>query len=146
MSKMSILKVYYVLRVLLGIIFIWASWQKILDPEAFSRIVANYRLLPAIFVPPVSLFLPWLEAACGLMLVSGYLVRGSLLIVDSLLVVFLLIFVINIFRGVDISCGCFSLSLQAGKSALPYLLRDSLFLLVGAWLFFYKARKDQLQT
>lgn len=57
------------------------------------------------------------------MLVSGFLVKGSLLIVDSLLVVFLLIFVITIFRGLDISCGCFSLSLQAGKSALPYLAR-----------------------
>jgi hypothetical protein len=94
----------------------------------------------------MALFLPWLEASCGLMLVSGFLVKGSLLIVDSLLVVFLLIFVITIFRGLDISCGCFSLSLQAGKSALPYLARGSLLLLVGFCLSIYNARRDQRQS
>jgi len=94
----------------------------------------------------VALFLPWLEAICGLMLVSGFLVKGSLLIVDSLLVVFLLIFVITIFRGLDISCGCFSLSLQAGKSALPYLARGSLLLLVGVCLSICHARRDQRQS
>jgi thioredoxin-related protein len=52
------------------------------------------------------------------MLVSGFLVKGSLLIVDSLLVVFLLIFVITIFRGLDISCGCFLFLYKPAKA--PY--------------------------
>ncbi len=69
------------------------------------------------------------------MLVSGFLMKGSLLI-----------FVITIFRGLDVSCGCFYLSLQAGKSALPYLASDSLLLLVGVWLLSYKARRDQRQS
>ena len=41
-TKMAVL----VLRVALGVVFIWASWEKILKPAEFATVIDNYRLLP----------------------------------------------------------------------------------------------------
>ena len=127
---------------MLGIVFVWASWNKILDPEGFARIIQNYRILPPVLVNPIALMLPWIEAVCGLLLITGYLVKGSALIVDILLIIFMLAFIINLYRGVDIGCGCFTLSLQATKGSYLYLIRDLLILCTGLWIFYYRMKTD----
>ena len=135
-------RLYVILRILLGIVFVWASWNKIADPESFARIIQNYRILPPVFVNPTALILPWLEAACGIFLITGYFVRGSAFIVDILLTMFILVFIINFFRGIDANCGCFSLTLKETKGFYRYLIRDLLFLCTGLWIFFYRIRTD----
>jgi len=141
-------RLYIMLRIILGIIFIWASWEKIIDPGGFARVVKNYAILPEILINPVALFLPWVEAICGILLITGYLVKGSAFIVDTLMCVFILAFVINMFRGIDISCGCFSNTLKpATKMEYFYdILRDFAILGVGIWILFYKIRMNQLKA
>ena len=43
-----ILKNYLILivRVLLGAVFLWASFDKIMDPSKFARDIANYHIIP----------------------------------------------------------------------------------------------------
>ena len=135
-------RLYVTLRIMLGIVFVWASWNKILDPEGFARIVQNYRILPPVLVNPVALTLPWIEAACGIFLITGYLIKGSAFIVDILLIIFILAFIINLFRGIDVSCGCFSLTLKESKGLYRYLIRDLLLLGEGLWIFFYRTITD----
>ena len=101
-----------VLRILLGGVFIYASWHKIARPAEFAGLVANYQLLPRVLVNPTALLLPWLELMCGLALVSGLMARGSALIVAGLLTVFIGALTISLVRGLDIQCGCFSSSGQ----------------------------------
>ena len=138
------------LRVVIGLVFIWASWDKLLDPEAFARVVDNYKLLPHFMVNPAAVILPWTEMICGLLLTVGLLTKGSTFIVASLLFIFILALGFNIYRGLDISCGCFTLGPEANKAALSALIRDIALLIPGFWLLLYQPKSkwacDLLRT
>jgi uncharacterized membrane protein YphA (DoxX/SURF4 family) len=121
-------------RLLLGCIFIAASIDKVMHPDLFARAVYNYRLLPDGTVNVVALWLPWLELVGGLLLVMGVWVRGSILVLTGLLVVFLGALGFNLARGLDVACGCFS-TRSTDPIGVLTLLRDSLFLLVAVYLF-----------
>lgn len=120
-------------RLLLGCIFVAASIDKVIHPEAFARAVYNYRLLPDVAVNVAALWLPWLELMGGVLLVVGVWLRGSILVLTGLLVVFLGALGFNLGRGLDVACGCFSTRSNDPVTVLT-LLRDSLFLLVALYL------------
>jgi uncharacterized membrane protein YphA (DoxX/SURF4 family) len=125
-------------RLVLGGIFTYASYDKILHPFEFAEVVYNYQLLPDVLVNLVSLFLPWLELLVGLSLILGVWLPGAVLICNLLLMVFFSTLVFNIARGLDIDCGCFTVSVgtSSGGHMLWYLFRDGFFLFVGLFLFF----------
>jgi putative oxidoreductase len=130
------------LRIILGIIFIYAGISKILSPEDFAVIIDNYRILPFIFVKPFAILIPWVEVTAGACLVCGYFVSGGLLIIDILMIVFILAFVISLIRGIDIACGCFSLSLVEKKNVYYYLARDLLLLGGGVCLLSFEIKRN----
>lgn len=115
-------------RVVLGGIFVYASWDKILDPAAFARIIDNYQILSASMGRLAALFLPWLELVCGICLVINRWTRGSAVIVAGLMVVFMGALGYNIYQGIDINCGCFTLTDKTPGSMWFYMLRDVAFL------------------
>jgi len=125
-------------RLFLGGIFVYASYDKILHPVPFAEIVFNYQILPEILINLVSLFLPWLELLMGLSLILGVWLPGAVLISTVLLFVFFTTLVFNMLRGLDIDCGCFTVSAgpSSGGHMLWYLFRDGFFLLVAFFLFF----------
>jgi uncharacterized membrane protein YphA (DoxX/SURF4 family) len=123
-------------RVVLGCTFIVASLDKIIHPELFARTVYNYQLLPEAAVNVVALWIPWLELVGGVLLLLGFWIPGSVLLLTSLLVVFLGALGFNLARGLDVACGCFSTSSKDPVTAFT-LLRDSLFLLVALYLFWF---------
>ena len=137
-------QLFWILRWVLGAVFIWASWPKIFNPQAFAGIVANYRLLPPSLLNPVSLLIPWLELLCGLLLISGYLVRGASLVIVLLLSVFLAALLQSLLRGIDLSCGCFSVETHAGGGLPLDILRDLLLLFAGLWMLYYAVKSAQL--
>jgi uncharacterized membrane protein YphA (DoxX/SURF4 family) len=96
------------LRILVGLAFVVASIEKIADPAAFGASIANYRILPDSMVLIPATFLPWLELLCGFCLLFGLMVRGSGLLIASMLLVFTAALLYAMARGLDISCGCFS--------------------------------------
>ncbi len=115
-------------RILLGGVFIWASWDKILDPAAFARAVANYQIVPSTIGNPVALILPWVELVCGACLILNRWTRGSALVTAALMVVFMGALGYNIHRGIDVNCGCFTLDEAAPGNMWFYLVRDAVFL------------------
>jgi uncharacterized membrane protein YphA (DoxX/SURF4 family) len=137
---------YLTLRVFLGGIFIWASIDKIIDPQAFARVIENYQLLPVYLVNAAALFLPWLEAVCGFLLITGQFVRGSALIVNGLLITFTAALLISIYRGLDISCGCFSSAPEAEKGLWGSVIRDVMLLAVGLWIFVQETKKERIPS
>ncbi len=133
---------YLISRILLGAVFIWASWSKIMEPNSFAGIIQSYQILPQPMVNPVAILLPWVEAACGICLLSGYLVKGSVLIVDILMIIFILALTFNIYRGVDVTCGCFSVSDTGEKITIFTIARDLSLLAVGIWILYYRLKTD----
>ena len=114
-------------RLGVGLIFLYASRDKLIHPDAFAEVVYNYRLVPLLFLHPFALFLPALEATIGAALVIGVLRRGAALLASLLTVIFIGAITIALFRGLDISCGCFHTDGGNGVG-ISLLLRDLLLL------------------
>lgn len=132
------------LRILLGIIFLWSSWDKIFDPHGFASIIENYKILPGAWVNTVAVGLPWIEAFCGILLVTGRLVKGSLAIINSLMIIFIAALAWNQYRGIDIHCGCFSVAVQRRQETyIPNIMRNLAILVSGLWIMFSAARRDK---
>jgi uncharacterized membrane protein YphA (DoxX/SURF4 family) len=98
------------LRVVLGIIFIYAAIEKITDPLVFSDSINNYKLLPLSLVNIFAITLPWIELSAGLLLLFGVYVKENSAIISALLIVFFVAIAISLVRGLDIDCGCFGTS------------------------------------
>ena len=116
------------IRILMGVVFLYASYDKILHPEAFAKAVFNYQILPDAAVNISALVLPWLELLIGLSLVSGIWLEGSTVISTSLMLIFIGSLIFNQIRGLDIHCGCFSTDATQGPAGMLTIIRDFSFL------------------
>ena len=135
----------FVLRIVLGCVFIYASLDKIKHPDLFAEAVYNYQLLPEIAVNLVAISLPWLELLSGILLVLGLWMEGSILILSGLMVVFIGALGINLARGLDVHCGCF-ITQSSDPITILTLFRDSLFLLLAFYLLWlYQIRQVQVK-
>ncbi|MFO7665238.1 MAG: MauE/DoxX family redox-associated membrane protein [Desulfobacterales bacterium] len=123
-------------RIILGIVFIYASYDKILHPAAFAKIIYNYRILPDELINLSAIFLPWLELTVGSLLIIGVWLPGAVFIGNILLIIFFSTILYNKVRGLDISCGCFSTSESVTPESTLYLLRDFSFVVIAVYLFF----------
>jgi len=121
-------------RLVLGGVFVYASLDKIIHPEGFAHAVYNYRLIPAVLVNLFALFLPWLELFCGMALILGMRVDGAALIIGGLLAVFIVAVSINLIRGVDIACGCFTSAPEGRKAGVSLLVQDTVLFLMALHL------------
>jgi putative oxidoreductase len=98
-------------RWMLGLAFVWAALSKLGDLPMFLIAAERYELpLPAVVVRTLAAALPWVELACGLLLLVGIGVRLALVAVVVLLLSFLGLIGQAWLRGLSISCGCFDLS------------------------------------
>jgi uncharacterized membrane protein YphA (DoxX/SURF4 family) len=119
-------------RLLLGAIFIGASIDKIAHPLEFAKIVSNYQILPGPTANIVAIVLPWLEAILGLFILCGWWLPGAIALANLLLIFFFGALVQAVARGIDLHCGCFSTKAAGSPQTLWYLIRDMIFLLLGA--------------
>ncbi|NLI83054.1 MAG: cation diffusion facilitator family transporter [Deltaproteobacteria bacterium] len=127
---------HFWVRVTLGVIFLAASVDKILHPAAFAQAVFNYQILPDSLINITALVLPWLEVVLGVLLIAGWWLPGALTLTNAFLIAFCGAAVYNVARGLDIHCGCFTTSTEGSPATTWYLLRDGIFLLMGAYVFY----------
>ena len=90
------------MRIALGLIFIYSSWSKISDPPGFAEMIWNYRILPGYLVNPVAIALPWLEMLAGLALLSGFIHKGAALLVAGMLIIFVTALATDLVRGIAV--------------------------------------------
>ncbi|HUK15929.1 MAG TPA: MauE/DoxX family redox-associated membrane protein [Bryobacteraceae bacterium] len=96
------------LRLALGIIFLYAAWTKISRPwELFAMAIDSYGLLPLKWVELVARTLPWIEVAIGVFLIAGIFLRSAAVATTLLLAVFFSLMVRAYAKGMQINCGCF---------------------------------------
>ena len=96
-------------RFILGIVFIYASIDKIIDPSQFSSAIDNYHISPYYLNNIAALIIPWLELVIGIFLILGIFLNGSSFIAMILLIFFIFIISQALARGINIDCGCFDL-------------------------------------
>ena len=94
------------LRIILGTVFLWASFDKIFDPASFAKNISNYHVVPFGLENTVAIILPWLEFFIGTGMILGIMVNGSIIISFFLLILFNILIAQAILRGFNIECGC----------------------------------------
>jgi len=105
MNKLRILE--WCCRIFVGLIFIWAGYQKFGVTCEFARDIYNYHMAPGTLINLAAIILPVLEMVLGACLIIGIAPRGAALGLSFILVFFVIVLGINYFRGVEFSCGCF---------------------------------------
>lgn len=98
----------WILRAVLGGLFVFAGAAKLRDPVAFAIEIGNYRLWPEL-APYLAATLPAVEIACGLGLLLLPLKwrRSAALAVCGVMVAFTAAVASTLVRGINIDCGCF---------------------------------------
>ena len=120
MNFIRLLNLPLIFRIILGIIFIYASYDKILGPAAFSKNIHNFHTTDnLVWVENlVALILPWLELIVGIFLIFGVFLEGSTSITIGLYIFFIFILSQAVFRGIDVHCGCFKTEADTGITDL----------------------------
>lgn len=136
----------FILRLVLGGLFIYASIDKIINPTEFAKAVKNYDMLPIALVNIPAIILPYLEFFTGLFLIVGLWKRGS----SALIIVMLLFFLIGLgqayARGLDINCGCFSLENSNSTSDILSRIIEDILMLAAAVLIFIGYAVNKTKT
>ncbi|MFO1475914.1 MAG: DoxX family protein [Verrucomicrobiota bacterium] len=80
-----------ILRLILGMVFLYMGFSKALHPVDFLKLVRQYDWIQAPWIlNGVAAGLPWFEIFCGALLVGGIGVRGAALLIILMLVPFTL--------------------------------------------------------
>ena len=132
-------------RLFIGLVFIYASFYKIIEPATFAKAIWFYHMVPGSLINLMALILPWLELLCGLGLILGIFYRGSVIWVNIMLLVFVIALASTIQRGLDIDCGCFKAGQSATGPAWQALWSDVLFIAFGLQMLLSRSRRWMLQ-
>ena len=136
-------------RFLLGGIFFYTGFTKIIQPLEFARNIAAYEMLPVFANILIAAILPWMECVCGLLLIIGWKARPAAVMVTGMMVVFLIALCSAMFRGLVIDCGCFEVGVSEAPPPLWIaLVRDLglLLLAVTIWWDACRGRKELVQA
>lgn len=125
--------------------FLAAGWPKIADPAGFALAVYRYQVLPDMWINYTALFMPWLEVVTALALVLVPRLRtAAALLILGMLILFTTLIGLNMYRGIDIACGCFSTDPAVGHFGWLLIIRNSV-LIVLTGLALWGTRANRLR-
>jgi putative oxidoreductase len=130
-------KLQFVSRLILGGLFIYASYDKIFNPLAFAQIIHNYRLVGPGLINVPAIILPWIEFIAGILLIVGYKFRGADLIIGGMLIAYITMLAITAHRGINISCGCFSTASEVKSNLILRIIEDFGMLLIALHILIF---------
>jgi uncharacterized membrane protein YphA (DoxX/SURF4 family)/thiol-disulfide isomerase/thioredoxin len=127
----------YIIRLLIGAIFLFSGLTKLFNHIDFINIVADYNILPDTLTLVYGQALPWLEICIGVLFILNLFIRFAsiiaILIVSSFIFANIYSLIVPCPAGLS-SCGCFgSLLFLDHKSSL---IIDIFMLFFCAWLLF----------
>ncbi|MFC1738396.1 MauE/DoxX family redox-associated membrane protein [Planctomycetota bacterium] len=115
-------------RLALGCLFIYSSLPKIRQPYDFLSSVYSYELVGPKLGMLIAMVLPLLELFTGICLVGGIFISGALLVSIAMATMFTFVITSVLYRGLEISCGCFGPSAK-GMISYATLIRACIILL-----------------
>lgn len=120
------------LRLFIGGMFVFAAWDKVLEPAGFAMSVRGYKIIPFAFSNLFALGVSWTELVAGIMLILGIFTRKAAGAIAILLAMFIVAITMVIVRGMTVDCGCFGS--EGGSSTSWLLVVRNLALLAGCYL------------
>ena len=111
-------------RLITAAVFLFAAFGKLQDPAAFAEDIANYQAFPHWTWNLAATVVPVTEVIGALALITGYKRRAGAIVLGSLTLAFIGLIASVIFRGIDLSCGCFGETPADSSIGWVDLLRD----------------------
>lgn len=136
---MSGKRIYQILRIGLGGLFVISGIIKTMDLNSFSETINAFAVLPYELSMPAAVFLSLAEITFGSGLVFD--IRGSLSGVSILIFCFILVLSYALAMGYDIDCGCFGPNdpeAKAFASIKTSLARDLGLAAVAGYLYVWR--------
>jgi len=122
----------FLLRLIIGATFIYASIDKIQHTQQFAMSVRGYQIIPVAVSNLFAVSVAWTEMIAGTMLFLGLFTRKAAAAIGLLSLMFIAAISIVLVRGMVIDCGCFSA--EGGSAVGPSLLVRNVLLLAGTIL------------
>ncbi len=137
-DKKEIIKdiVSIVLRLALAGVFIAACIHKIANPFEFGLQVATYQILPLSLINLQAIILPWAELIVAVFLIVGLMTRASALVTCGMNVMFIVAIAMALAADLQLQCGCFASAEAGHEMDSGLLIRDVVFLVLGAVLIY----------
>lgn len=99
------------MRLVLGVLFLWAGIAKAAGARVFFLALLDYRLpLPDLAIQLVAIALPWVEILCGAALVIDLWPETVRPVASALCLIFVAMLTQALVRGIHPNCGCFGAS------------------------------------
>jgi len=130
-------------RLVVSWVFIYAAIGKITDPQTFAKEISNYAVMPTFSINIIALVLPWIELFSGILLATGVRIKANAFITGGLLLVFVILVLSAMFRGLNINCGCFSHRIV--YVGWKKVLENSGLIVLCLYLFFVPVKKFSLE-
>lgn len=122
----------------LGALFIFAAVEKIIDPAGFARNIKYFHMVPLSYVNAMALLLPWWELAAGIAILTRSWRRAGAWLILLMLMVFTVAIATAVYRGYDISCGCFGA--KSGKAGYPKLAENFGLIAANVFVLWFRPR------
>ena len=137
-----------VVRIALGVIWIWASWEKMQSPRKFVQAVRAYDATPEWLSKAIGYGLPVFEFSLGVLLILGVAVRLAAAFSAVLFVFFLIGVIQAAARGLRLDCGCFGGggTITGPTHYLRDILRDLGLLALAVYLVLWSVTKLSVEA
>jgi putative oxidoreductase len=116
---------FLILRLFFGVLFLYSGFVKITEPVVFAESIGNYQILSIWLSHWGAVLIPALEMVLGFMLLLGLWIKETVIFTAGLFVIFDIMIIQAAVRGLNISCGCFSVS-QNGLIDLWKIIENSI--------------------
>ena len=124
---------HWLSRIALAVVFVWSGWVKLLEPLQFAVAITGYKIVPDQYAFRIAQYFPWFEIALGLIILIGFKIRWSSVAAAALMLFFIVLLSITLYRGIDTNCGCFGFG---DKITWKTIARDGSFLIPALFLVF----------
>jgi uncharacterized membrane protein YphA (DoxX/SURF4 family) len=131
MNPILRLVLHWICRLTLAVVFVWSGWVKVQEPLQFAVAITGYKILPDRFAFPIATYFPWFEIALGVVILSGFKIRWSSIAGAALMLFFIVLLSVTLFRGIETNCGCFGFG---DKITWKTIVRDGSFLIPALFL------------
>lgn len=132
--KRLIPKLTPILRVFLGVLFVYAGVAKLTDVSAFAAQIQHFGFENAALARALALYLPFVEITCGLALIVRRFTLGALVLYITLLLAFEATLVHAWQIGYSGGCGCFGKFFGGSSIQAAFVRNLGLFAVAGLLL------------
>jgi len=147
MKKLLYNKLFiFVLRLIIGGLFIYAAIGKIADPQGFANAIYRYEVLPGYFVNIPAIVIPFIEFFAGLFLLLGFYKQGSSFLISVMLSIFIILLLSAYLRGLTIDCGCFYLENTSTKGDIITSIIRDLFMLAASLIIYSSSLTTKIKN